>query len=169
MALLWCAVVLRQADVFQHAAAQTFEAPAASHELDTTPVARLQIPRIQLSAMVVAGDDDRALRVGPGHVVGTAWPGQPGNVAIAGHRDTFFRPLRRIRVGDDIVLVTKRGPFHYRVSSLRIVAPGDVSVLDSTRDPALTLITCYPFSMIGPAPRRFVVRADLTTQLTRQG
>lgn len=124
------------------------------------PIGELTIPRIDLAAMVLSGDDARTLRRGPGHIPGTALPGEPGTVAIAGHRDSFFRPIRHIRLGDDIFLDTPRGRFAYRVSSLRIVGPNDVSVLRSG-DAAgtLTLITCYPFSLAGPAPERFIVMA----------
>jgi hypothetical protein len=78
---------------------------------------------------------------------------------FAGHRDSFFSPLRDVRVGDDVFAETPHGRVHYRVTSLRVVKPQDVSVLDPTDDPVLTLITCYPFWVLGPAPDRFVVRA----------
>lgn len=125
------------------------------------PIAQLLIARIGLSAVVLEGDDDRTLRGGPGHIAGTALPGRPGNIAIAGHRDTFFRPLRHVRVGDEITLVAARRRFEYRVSSLRVVKPDDVSVLDPTATSTLTLVTCFPFSMLGHAPDRFIVRAKL--------
>ncbi len=123
-------------------------------------VGELTIPRLALDAMVLHGDDARTLRRGPGHIPGTALPGEPGTVAIAGHRDSFFRPIRNIRLGDDIFLDTPRGRFGYRVSSLRVVGPNDVSVLRSGEaGGTLTLITCYPFGLAGPAPDRFVVVA----------
>ena len=86
-------------------------------------------------------------------------PGRTGNIGIAGHRDTFFRPLRNVRVGDRITLTVGKHRFAYQVSSLRIVGPDDVSVLDPTPRKSLTLVTCYPFSVFGHAPDRFVVRA----------
>ena len=120
---------------------------------------RIEIPRLDLSVMVVEGDDDRALLLGAGHVPETALPGEPGNIAIAGHRDTFFRPLKSIREGDRIVLTTSRGSSEYSVASAQIAQPTDTEVLESSREPILTLITCYPFSYVGAAPERFVVRA----------
>jgi sortase A len=123
-------------------------------------IAALSIPRIHLSAVVLHGSDTQTLRRGPGHLENTALPGEPGNVVIAGHRDSFFRPLRTITAGDDIFLDTSHGRFHYRVSSLRVVSAQDLSVVKSTHASVLTLITCYPFSLIGHAPDRFIVRAD---------
>lgn len=134
---------------------------AALHRGDT--VGALSIPRVDLEAMVLHGSDARTLRRGPGHLEQTALPGPSGNVAIAGHRDSFFRPLRHIRVGDDVYLETGEGRYHYRVSSTAIVRPTDVSVLAPTEQATLTLITCYPFTVVGPAPDRFVVRAELVT------
>jgi sortase A len=123
------------------------------------PIGELSIPRLGLVTMVLHGSDAGTLSRAPGHIERTALPGEPGNVAIAGHRDSFFRPLRRVRTGDDIYLDTAEGRFHYRVSSLKVVGPDDVSVLEATPVATLTLITCHPFWMIGPAPDRFIVRA----------
>ena len=123
------------------------------------PIGALSIPRVHLSAVVLHGSDARTLRRGPGHLENSARPGDPGNMVIAGHRDSFFRPLRHIRAGDDIFLEAPEGTFHYRVTSVRVVQPGDLSVLAKTRQSVLTLITCYPFSVFGNAPERFVVRA----------
>ena len=86
-------------------------------------------------------------------------PGETGNAVIAGHRDTFFRPLRNVRLGDEIFVDTPQGHIEYRVTSLRVVHPRDLSVLDPTDDEVLTLITCYPFTLLGSAPDRFIVRA----------
>jgi sortase A len=86
-------------------------------------------------------------------------PGELGNVGLAGHRDSFFRPLRHIRPGDMIALHTPNGPFQYRVESTRVVSPANVEVLAPADKPELTLITCFPFNYVGPAPHRFVVRA----------
>jgi LPXTG-site transpeptidase (sortase) family protein len=122
-------------------------------------IADLSIPRVQLSAVVLHGSDAQTLRRGPGHLENTALPGESGNVVIAGHRDTFFWPLRDVQVGDDIFVGTPEGSFHYRVTSLRVVNPHDTTVLKPTDDPVLTLITCYPFWVLGHAPDRFVVRA----------
>lgn len=122
---------------------------------------RLEIPRIDVSAMVLDGISSRTLQVALGHFPGTSSPGEQGNVVIAGHRDTFFRPLRRIRKDDEIILETVASTYHYRVSSLEIVDPGDTAVLRSHKVEELTLITCYPFSYAGRAPKRFIVHAVL--------
>jgi sortase A len=124
-------------------------------------VGRLEIPGLHLVAMVQEGADARTLRRAVGHIPGTALPGLPGNVGLAGHRDTFFRPLRQIRVSDAIQLETQNGTYRYRVQWTQIVGPRDVHVLSSTGGQSLTLVTCYPFYYVGAAPKRFIVRAGL--------
>jgi sortase A len=114
---------------------------------------RLEIPRLNLSVMVMEGDGDSILRLGAGHVPGT-------QMAIAAHRDTFFRALKDIHVNDTIRFTTPDGTNEYRVVSTKIVTPSDTSVLDAKDDSTLTLITCYPFYYIGPAPKRFIVQAE---------
>lgn len=135
--------------------------PAAERRLrdERGLIGRIEIPRLGVSAIVREGVDDRTLRRAVGHVPETARPGDPGNVAFAAHRDTFFRPLKQIRVGDRIRVSTPDGDFSYVVSEARVVAPDEVSVLAPTPESTLTLITCYPFNMAGPAPDRFIVRA----------
>ena len=109
--------------------------------------------------MILEGTDARTLRRAVGHIPGTPLPGQRGNVAITGHRDTFFRPLRNIRKYDEIRLTTLSGSYRYRVDSIKVVEPEDMEVLDNSDDAILTLVTCYPFYFVGPAPKRFIVRA----------
>jgi len=123
------------------------------------PLGALSIPRLRLSVVVLHGTDGQTLRRGVGHIEKTAMPGQLGNVGIAGHRDTFFRSLRQVQLGDDVLLETPSGRLHYRVASFRVVGPSDVDVLDPTSEATLTLVTCYPFGYFGSAPDRFVVRA----------
>jgi sortase A len=123
-------------------------------------IGRIEIARLGLSAIVVEGDDGKTLRRAAGHVPGTALPGQPGNIGITGHRDTFFRPLRNIQVDDVITLTTSQGEYRYRVVSTKVVSPEDVAVLDSTGGEILTLVTCHPFYFVGAAPNRFIVRAE---------
>jgi sortase A len=130
--------------------------PAATHGL----IGRIDIPRLGLSAIVMEGTSTATLRRAVGHIAGMALPGQAGNVGFAGHRDTFFRPLRDIRKDDVITVTTLRGAYQYRVASARVVNPGDVAVLDRGNKEALTLVTCYPFYFVGSAPDRFVVRAE---------
>lgn len=122
-------------------------------------IGRIEIPRIHVSVVVLEGSDARVLRIGAGHVQGTALPGTVGNVGIAAHRDTFFRPVREIRPDDLITLTTPQGVFQYRVEGTEIVNPTDVQVLHQTKDAELTLVTCYPFYYVGSAPKRFIVHA----------
>jgi len=122
-------------------------------------IGMVEIPKLHLSAVVFQGSDSSVLDHGVGHVDSTALPGQPGNVVLAAHRDTLFRPLRNIRIGDLVTVTTESGPRNYRVSSTEVVKPTEISVLDPTAKPTLTLITCYPFYYVGHAPRRFIVRA----------
>ena len=124
-----------------------------------SPLGRIEISRIGLRAMILEGTDDRTLRRAVGHIPDTLLPGQLGNVAIAGHRDTFFRPLRNIRKDDEITLATLSGSYRYHVDSTRVVEPEDIQVLEASKDAMLTLVTCYPFNLVGPAPKRFIVRA----------
>jgi sortase A len=119
----------------------------------------ISVPRLQLDAIVVQGDSPDDLRRAVGHLSNTALPGELGNVALAGHRDTFFRPLRDIRIGDEITFKTQERSFNYVVESTEVVAPTDISVLQPSTGHDLTLLTCYPFHYIGPAPKRFVVFA----------
>jgi len=128
---------------------------AATHGL----IGRIEIPRLLLSVVVVEGIGSATLRRVVGHIPGTALPGQPGNVGLAGHRDTLFRPLKDLRVNDEIQFTTPRGDFRYEVESLRIVDPDDTGVLAASGENVLTLVTCYPFYYIGPAPKRWIVRA----------
>lgn len=142
--------------------------PAKAESLGLTdsgrsPLGRIEISKIGLSAMILEGIDERTLRRAVGHIPGTPLPGQPGNVALAGHRDTFFRALRNIREGDEITLETLSGLYRYRVDSTKVVDPGEMRVLDNSDDAILTLVTCYPFLFVGPAPKRFVVHAHLAT------
>jgi sortase A len=140
------------------AAAAPDEPPPALRTGDV--VGRLEVPRVGVSVMVLEGDDDDTLRQAAGHIPDTDLPGAPdGNVGIAGHRDTFFRPLMNIRKGDEIRLTTEHGAYRYEVDSIRIVTPEDVAVLDPVDHPVLTLVTCYPFYYVGHAPNRFIVQA----------
>jgi sortase A len=120
---------------------------------------RMDIPRLGMSVAVLQGTSSRVLRLGIGHIAGTPLPGEDGNVGIAGHRDTFFRGLKDIRKNDDIQLQTASGLSRYEVDWAKVVANDDQSVLAHSTESALTLVTCYPFYFVGPAPKRFVVRA----------
>ena len=123
------------------------------------PLGRIEISTIGVAAMILEGTDNKTLRRAVGHIPGTPLPGQPGNVVLAGHRDTFFRALQNIRQNDEITLETLSGLYRYRVDSIKVVNPDDTEVLHDSDDAILTLVTCYPFAFVGPAPRRFVVQA----------
>jgi sortase A len=119
----------------------------------------LSIPRLNAKTPLVEGTTEASLRLGPGHLQGTSLPGEPGNSVVAAHRDTHFRVLKDVEVGDKLVIERKSTKVFYAVTSVRIVDPTDVSVLKNTGGSMMTLITCYPFHFIGPAPKRLVVQA----------
>ena len=167
----YCAFVLTDTWIYQRQASQQFDrahlgalAPRGPGDDATSGLlGRMEIPRLGVSMIVAEGTGEATLRRAGGHIAGTALPGHPGNVGIAGHRDTLFRPLRNIRQDDVITVTTLQGEYRYRVVSTKIVSPSDVSVLSSDRQEILTLVTCYPFYFVGPAPDRFVVRAERVT------
>ena len=125
-----------------------------------TLLGMLDVPRLKLSTPVVQGDDDATLSKAVGHLPDTPLPWHEGNSAVAAHRDTLFRPLKDIAVGDEILFRTPTGDLRYRVTRTSIVNPDDVSVLDPGSRNLLTLITCYPFYYVGHAPKRFIVHAE---------
>lgn len=167
VALGYVGYVLASARAYQAIETARLEHVVSQPEIRRAPrlvadggvIGQLEIPRLGLAAIVVEGDSASLLRRAVGHLPETALPGESGNVALAGHRDTFFRPLRRIQLGDAITLRTQDGEFHYRVESTRVVAPDATDVLQSSDIHELTLITCFPFNYIGSAPDRFIVRA----------
>ena len=171
--LVWYSAVTFRAAQFQRSASvkleqqrpaehPTIERPksASTKRADRALIGRLEIPRVNLSVMVVNGDDEATLQVAAGHLPDTPLPWELGNSAVAGHRDSFFRPLSKIKLHDTMTLTTPHGQFHYAVSNVRVVEPNDLSVLAQNGRSALTLVTCYPFSYVGRAPKRFIVRAD---------
>jgi sortase A len=121
----------------------------------------LRIPKIDVEVPILEGTDDLTLNRGVGHVAGTANPGESGNMAIAGHRDGFFRGLKDVAVGDKIELVTLQGAETFIIDRITIVQPTDVWVLQPRSLSSLTLITCYPFYFIGSAPQRYIVQASI--------
>jgi len=130
----------------------------------SSALGRIEISSIGLAAMILEGTDQTTLRRAVGHIPGTPLPGRSGNVAIAGHRDTFFRPLRNIRKDDEIKLATLNGSYVYRVDSTRVVEPENIQVLEASDEAILTLVTCYPFNFVGSSPKRFIVRAHRATE-----
>jgi sortase A len=137
--------------------------PSIGTATDGQPIAIIQIPRIGVDFVVVQGTDGADLERGPGHYVNTAFPGNPGNAAIAGHRTTYLHPfydLDALAPGDPIFVTTTQGRFRYDVTRTQVVRPTDVAVLDATATPTLTLTTCNPRYS---ASTRMVVTADLVT------
>ncbi len=126
-----------------------------------SPIAVLTVPRLHLHAPLFEGTTDLTLDRGLGRILGTARPGEVGNIGIAGHRDGFFRPLKDIQVGDTIDIETASGIAAYSVKHLEIVDPSDIEVLRPSSGSTLTLVTCYPFYFVGHAPKRFIVEASL--------
>jgi sortase A len=165
----WCAMVVSQTALAQRDQRQLLDrmlhepTPVRRPQASLLPagglVGAIEIPRLHLSATVIEGDEEAALQRGVGHLSDTPLPWQAGNSAFAAHRDTFFRALKQVAVGDVIHVTTPHGGWTYRVDETLIVTPEDVWVLASTERPMLTMITCYPFSYVGRAPQRFVVRA----------
>jgi sortase A len=170
LALGYSAFVLISAHLYQKEAARQFEqhvyvyvpvepSPSVARPADGAPLARFEIPRLNMDTVVIEGDTDADLRHAIGHIPGTALPGNAGNVGIAGHRDTFFRPLRNVRAGDVISLQTNGATYRYKVESTEVVMPDRSDVLNPTPEPHLTLVTCFPFYYVGSAPKRFIVHA----------
>ena len=177
IALGYAAYVVAEARVYQRNAAIRFEQERTSAavidaeaSLIVTPakvvpvpadgesIGQMVIARLGLDVMFVQGESPTILERAVGHLRATALPGVIGNVGLAGHRDSFFRPLKDVRVGDKITLKTTRGDYNYVVDLISIVKPTDVEVLDATGGETLTLITCFPFYYVGAAPSRFIVR-----------
>lgn len=162
----YCSYVLADAWRFQREATVAFSeelAPVAVAPVRAAAEAiwgRVAVERLGLSVIVMEGTTAATLRRAAGHIRGTAMPGEPGNVGISGHRDTFFYPLRNVRTADVVTVTTRRGVFRYRVVSVTVVQPDDTGVLAGDETQVLTLVTCYPFAFIGSAPERFIVRAE---------
>ena len=166
LAMGYCGFILLDAWNFQRRQSDNLEhpPPGTSEKAVEGLIGKMEIPRVGISVVVVEGTDKITLRRGAGHIEGTAVPGQPGNIGIAAHRDTFFRPLRNVRLNDIVTIATVKTEYRYRVVSTRVVKPEEVSVLKPSKQEILTLVSCYPFYFVGPAPNRFVVRAERIQQ-----
>ena len=151
----------------EHEWAAQNAAPLAGLKTASSPVAdnlvRITIPKINVDAIVVEGTSAKALMRGPGHILSSAYPGEQGNVVISAHRDTFFRHIYELAKGDQIQLQRGGVTYTYEVTGKKITDPNDISVIQQTQDPRLTLITCYPTYYIGPAPERLVVFSRLVS------
>jgi len=141
----------------------TIHSPAASSgwlQPDPLVLGEIEVPRLAMSVIVREGMDDGTLRKAAGHVPESALPGEPGNFIVLGHRDTLFRPLRNLEKGDNVRVRTKGGDFNYWIDSIEVVPPDGVE-LDQASEAEITLVTCFPFDFVGPAPRRMVARGHL--------
>jgi sortase A len=170
LALAYVALALFNAWQFQRAASRTLEnqihaeeqhaiLPAGHPAKEGDLLGRMEIPSIGVSVMILQGTTPQTLRLGVGHIDGTALPGESGNIGIAGHRDTFFHGLKDIRRDDEIQLQTVDEIARYKVDWIQITAPSDGGIVSLTTESGLTLVTCYPFHYIGAAPERYVVHA----------
>ena len=163
LGLAYAGYVIAEAHAYQASEEWRFENVSKNEQppfvLEGGVIGAMEIPRLGLKVIVVQGDSLKILQHAVGHLPETALPGEWGNVVLAGHRDSFFRPLRNIQSGDAITLKTSGGDLRYEVESTSVVPPSDVQVLEPSSGRTLTLITCFPFYYVGPAPNRFVVRA----------
>jgi sortase A len=175
--MLYAAWFLGDGAVYQHAQKAEFFRPTVAEvappailetatlvsppEGDPGLIGELKIANVDLDVMVGEGLDKQTLRRAAGHPEWSAKPGEQGNLVLLGHRDTFFRPLRRLKRGDVAEIRTKTGVFRYRIHRIKIVAPEDVDVAQNKDHAELTLVTCYPFYFVGPSPRRFVAQGRL--------
>jgi LPXTG-site transpeptidase (sortase) family protein len=183
--LAWVALSLFQARLYQQSAGSALDAQVRAAQIQSAQIqpaqiqaasqlpanlpraivkegevlGRMEISRLGMSIVILEGTSSRTLRLGVGHIAGTAFPGEPGNIGIAGHRDSYFRALKDIRSGDEISIQTATGLSRYLVDRVQIVELNDIAVLAPTAVPGITLVTCYPFYFVGPAPQRFVVHA----------
>ena len=161
--LAYAGYVIADAHAYQAIEQSKFEGVSPREQrppvIEGSAIGEIEVPRLGLKAIFVQGDSPRVLRRAVGHISGTALPGELGNIVLTGHRDSFFRPLRNIRQGDAITLKTPDGDFQYQVESTAVVLPNDIQVLQPSSEQTLTLITCFPFYYVGPAPNRFIVRA----------
>jgi len=154
----------RQLDAVLRAGADRAAPASGTLAAPRSVIGRIDIPRLGVSTIIKEGEDASTLRLAVGHIRGTALPGAAGNMGLAGHRDTFFRRLEHIAIGDVIRLAAPEGSFTYVVERTSVVQPDDVWVLDPTPEPALTLVTCFPFAYVGSAPERFIVHARLVPE-----
>jgi sortase A len=171
-ALAYCGYVLAESFSYQSIQRSRFESASTIHTTESrgaltegSAIGRMKIRRLGLDAIFVQGDSPRILRHAIGHISSTTLPGESGNVVLTGHRDTFFRSLRGVRQGDTIEIKTLDGEFFYKVDWTETVSPNDVEVLQPSKVNTLTLVTCFPFYYVGPAPTRFIVRAHQTNTL----
>jgi len=141
----------------------------ASLKADLPPVLGvLEVPTVGLKLPVYQTNSELVMDRAAGVIDGMAYPHEPGNIGISGHRDGYFRALKDVQVGDPIVLQTLEGEKHFRIDTTQVVEISDTHLLQDTRDQTVTLVTCYPFYFVGHAPQRFIVTASLDTTYVNQ-
>lgn len=130
-------------------------------EIQGEKIGILSIPSIQCREVIVDGTNSASLRKSLGHMKGTAYPGEFGNCAIAGHRNynfgLYFNRLNEVQLGDEITIVTTDGTYEYKVHSIETVLPEDVYVTEDEGNEEITLITCTPIYV---ATHRLIVKAE---------
>lgn len=120
----------------------------------------LEVPSVGLKVPVYSTDNDLTMDRGAGIIDGMSYPHEPGNIGISGHRDGYFRVLKDVQPGDKLILQTLEGVKEFSVTATQVVEIDDTRLLQDTRDQSVTLVTCYPFYFVGPAPKRFIVTAS---------
>jgi LPXTG-site transpeptidase (sortase) family protein len=138
---------------------RSYQTAAAAPRAEVVGV--IEIPRVSLRAPIYPDIREVHLNRGVGLIPAMSVPGQMGNLGLAGHRDGFFRALKDVAIGEHIDVVTRDRQYRYQVVSTTIVKSDDVALLQRTGDPVITLVTCYPFYLVGHAPQRFIVRGQL--------
>lgn len=124
----------------------------------------LSIPKLEKTLPIYEGVGEDILKKGIGHIPSTPLPGQQSNAVLSGHRDTFFRGLDRLKVGDSLIVTSNNKTYIFKIKKIRIVDKNDKTVIVPKPRSTLTLTTCYPFTYIGPAPQRYIVEAQLLTK-----
>ena len=128
----------------------------------------LEVPSVDLAVPVYQTASELVMDRAAGVINGMAYPHEGGNIGISGHRDGYFRALKDVKVGDQIVLQTLEGEKRFTIDATTVVEKTDTHLLKDTREQTVTLVTCYPFYFVGHAPQRFIVTASLDTTYVNQ-
>jgi sortase A len=122
---------------------------------------KIILPAIGQEYPIIEGTDQKELAKGVGHFSQSVLPGEADNSVLAGHRDTVFRDLGEVGIDDEIIIQTDSGEFKYKIDKQLIVDKDDRTIIVPSEEAQLTLITCYPFNFIGPAPKRYILQGTL--------
>lgn len=140
--------------------------PVAPPELPSGVVARISFDRLRRAVIVLGDEDPENLKKGPVWLRATSGFSGRGNAVVAGHRDTHFRFLQDVQLGDRFTVEDGKGQTLYRINEIRIVSPEDRSLLSPVSEQVVTLVTCYPFHAVGPASRRMIIRAAAVSRVS---